>query len=84
MCLPLRIYDDWEKFNETSLPKIIDFNSYLNIEDITDPDYVYVHSNTISLADVFEGFQNMCIEIYGLDHAKFLSTSGLARFSNCY
>ena len=41
MCLPLRIYDDWEKFNETSLPKIIDFNSYLNMEDITDPDYVH-------------------------------------------
>ena len=41
MCLPLRIYDDWEKFSETSLPKIIDFNSYLNIEDITDPDYVH-------------------------------------------
>ena len=28
--------DDWEKFNETSLPEKEDFYSYLNMEDITD------------------------------------------------
>ena len=30
--------DDWEKFNETSLPKK-DFYSHLNMENITDADY---------------------------------------------
>ena len=30
--------DDWEKFNETSLPAEKDFYSYLNMKDITDPD----------------------------------------------
>ena len=30
------------------------------------------------LADVFENFRNMCIEIYELDPAKFLSASELA------
>ena len=30
------------------------------------------------LADVFENFRNMCIEIYELDPAKFLSAPGLA------
>ena len=30
------------------------------------------------LADVFENFQNVCIEIYELDPAKFISTTGLA------
>ena len=29
------------------------------------------------LADVFENFRNMCIKIYELDPAKFLSTPGL-------
>ena len=29
------------------------------------------------LADVFENFRNMCLEIYELDPAKFLSTPGL-------
>ena len=31
--------DDWEKFNEPSLPEKEDFYSYLNLEDIADPDY---------------------------------------------
>ena len=33
--------DDWEKFNETSLPEKEDFYSHLNTEDITDPDYAH-------------------------------------------
>ena len=30
------------------------------------------------LADVFEKFQNMCLEIYELDPAHFFTTPGLA------
>ena len=30
------------------------------------------------LADVFENFRNMCIKVYELDPAYFLSTPGLA------
>ena len=90
--------DDWEKFNETSLPEKEDFYSHLNMEDIIAADYVqakrvckdfeiknlgeyhdlYVQSNTLLLADVFENFRNMCLKIYKLNSAKFLSTSGLA------
>ena len=33
--------DDCEKFNETSQPKIEDFYSHLNMEDITDADYAH-------------------------------------------
>ena len=32
--------DDWEKFNEISLSEIQDFYSNLNMEDITDADYM--------------------------------------------
>ena len=39
---------------------------------------MYVQSNTLLLADVFQGFQNMCFEIYGLDPAHFVSAPGLA------
>ena len=31
--------DDWEKFNETSLPEKEDFHSDLDMEDITDSNY---------------------------------------------
>ena len=33
--------DDLEKFNETSLPEKEDFYNHLNMEDITDADYVH-------------------------------------------
>ena len=33
---PYAYMDDWEKFNETSLPEKKDFYSQLNMEDITD------------------------------------------------
>ena len=32
----------------------------------------------ILLADVFENFRNMCIKVYELDPAHFLSSPGLA------
>ena len=33
--------DDWQKFNQTSLPEKEDFNSHLNMENITDAEYEY-------------------------------------------
>ena len=38
----------------------------------------YVQSDTFLLADVFENFRIMCLEMYELDPAKFLSVPGLA------
>ena len=38
---PYKYIDDWEKFNETSLPEKEDFYSHLNMEDITDADYAH-------------------------------------------
>ena len=39
---------------------------------------LYVQSDALLLADVFENFRNMCVKIYELDLAKFLSFPGLA------
>ena len=39
---------------------------------------LYGQSNALLLADVFNNFQNMCIEIYGRDPVYFLSTPVLA------
>ena len=85
--------DSWERFNETSPPRKESFYSELNLEDISDKDYLhvqkvwdvfeiknlgeyhdlYIQSDTLLLADVFEKFRNTCIEIYELDPAHFLS-----------
>ena len=46
-----------------------------NVGDYHD---LYVQSDTLLLANLFENFRNKCIEIYELDPAHFLSTPGLA------
>ena len=38
---------------------------------------LYVQSDTLLLADVFEIFRNMCLKIFELDPARLLSASGL-------
>ena len=90
--------DNWERFDETSLPNKESFYSSLNMENIDDIDYrhgnnmfkkcklknlgeyhdLYVQSENLLLADVFENFKNMCIKVYELDPAHFLSLPGLA------
>ena len=89
--------DNWERFDETSLPDKESFYSSLNMENI-DIDYrhgnnvfkkfklkhlgeyhdLYIQSDTLLLADVFENFKNMCIKVYELEPAHFLSLPGLA------
>ena len=39
---------------------------------------LYIQSNTLLLADVFENFRNMFFKIRKIDPAKFLSAPGLA------
>ena len=39
---------------------------------------MYVHCDTLLLANMFENFRDKGIEIYGLDPAHFLSAPGLA------
>ena len=39
---------------------------------------LYVQSDTLLLADVFENFRNMCLDIYELDPVYFVSAPGLA------
>ena len=48
------------------------------IKNVVEHHDLYVHSDTLFLADVFENFINMCLQIYELDNAKFLSAPGLA------
>ena len=95
---PYEYIDNWEQFDETSLPNKESFYSNLNMENIKDIDYrhgnnvfkrfkpnniaeyhdLYVKSDTLLLADVFENFRNTCLKIYELDPAHFLSLPGLA------
>ena len=50
----------------------------LSNENLADYHDLYVQSDTLLLADVFENFRNMCIKVYELDPAHFLSAPELA------
>ena len=39
---------------------------------------LYVQSDSLLLADVYENFRNMCLDKYGLDPVYFVSVLGLA------
>ena len=51
---------------------------WFKIKNLGDYHDLYVQSDRLLLADVFENFRNKCIEIYELDPADFLSPPGLA------
>ena len=48
------------------------------LENLGDYHDLYVQSDTLLLADVFNNFRDMCLKEYGLDPAHFLSLPGLA------
>ena len=95
---PYEYMNNWERFDETSLPDKELFYSSLNMENIDDIDYrngnnafkkfklknlgeyhdLYVQGNTLLLADVFENFRSLCLKVYELNPAHFLSLPGLA------
>ena len=49
-----------------------------NNKNLGDYHDLYVQSDTLLLADVFENIRNKCIEICGLDPSHFLSAPGLS------
>ena len=50
----------------------------LNNKNLGDYHDLYVQSDTLFFSDIFENFKNMCIKVYELDPAHFLSAPGLA------
>ena len=68
--------DEITGINYRHAKKIFDKFQIKNLGEYHD---LYVQqSDTLLLADVFESFKDMCIKVYGLDPAYFLSAPGLA------
>ncbi|XP_068707842.1 uncharacterized protein [Montipora foliosa] len=81
---PYDFMDSFDKFNE-KLPPKEEFYSILNDEDITDDlknmgEYhdLYLKSDILLLADVFENFRRTCLEYYKLDPCHYFSSPGLS------
>ena len=59
----------------THAQKVWDVFKIKNLGEYHD---LYVQTDTLLLADVFENFRNMCLNIYELDPVCFVSAPGLA------
>ena len=59
----------------THTHKVCDIFEIRNLGEYYD---LYVQSDTLLLADIFENFRNMCLNIYELDPVYFVSAPGLA------
>ena len=61
-----------------------DYTHAQNIRDVSEIknlgeyDDLYVQSDTLLLADIFENFRNMCLNVYELDPVYFVCAPGLA------
>ena len=51
---------------------------FVKISDVSKYYDLYLQSHTLLLHDVFNNFRNMCLKIYELDPARFLSAPRLA------
>ena len=86
---PYEYIDDWGKFNKTEekMEDITDAD-YAHTKRVCkdfetkNREYhdLYVQSDTLLLAGVFENFRNMCLKIYELDPAKFSKISMAGSF----
>ena len=95
---PYEYMDSWDKFEETSLPRIEKFSAISAWSGVSDGDYkhtcrvwqefgirnmgeyhnLYLRTNVVLLANVFESFRRVCLENYGLDPSHFYTAPGLA------
>ena len=74
------------KFFSSSKDKCIDEKGYLHainvsnvfkMNSVGDQHDLYLKTNVLLLADIFEKFINTCLEYYGLDPCHYVSSPGL-------
>ena len=95
---PYEYINNWDKFEETTLPPKEAFYSKLNMSGVSDQDYeharkvwrdfgirnlgeyhdLYLKTDIILLANVFEAFRKVCSDNYGLEPAHFYTAPGSA------
>ena len=70
---------DMEDINDIDYRHANNVFKRFELENLGQYHDLYVQSDTLLLADVFENFRDMYIKVYELDPAHFLSLPGLAR-----
>ena len=81
-----RLLPDKKNYSKLIIKKIRDFDHWhvkrvfknFNNKNLGYYHDLYIQSDTLLIADVFENFRDQCIEIYELDPTHFFTTQGLA------
>ena len=68
-----------ENISETDYAHANNVFKKFNINNLGEHHDLYVRSDTLLLADIFENFRQSCLKYYELDPAYFVSLPGLAR-----
>ena len=68
-----------ENISETDYAHANNVFKKFNINNLGEYHDLYVRSDTLLLADIFENFRQSCLKNYELDPAHFVSLPGLAR-----
>ncbi|CAG2208280.1 unnamed protein product [Mytilus edulis] len=75
---PYEYFDSEAKFLESQLPRLNLFTVHYREKNLGQYHDLYVLSDVLALADVFENFREICLNYYGLDAAHFYTSPGLA------
>jgi hypothetical protein len=95
---PYDYIDSYEKLNDSKLPDIKQFYSFLNNKSCSKKDYeralnvwkvfdcktmldyhnLYLITDVLLLADIWENFRRVCFKIYGLDCEYYYTAPGLS------
>lgn len=89
---PYEYMDSINKFNEIILPSFQNFSNIsqddynyanfiwkqFNIKNMGEYSDLYLKTDVIILADIFENFRNICLKIYGLDPNHYYTSPGLS------
>ena len=67
-----------ENISETDYAHANNVFKKFNINNLAEYHDLYVRSDTLLLADIFENFRQSCLKTYELDPAHFVSLPGLA------
>ena len=67
-----------EDITDADYPHAKKVSKDFEIKNLGEYYHLYVQSDTLLLANVFDNFRNMCHKMYDFDPAKFLSAHGLA------